>query len=78
LEIYKKLGRCVAANVRNPEFGGGVVMVGGVSPLNTSTISVFGDKENADEVIVALNRLQRKKKKTEKTEKEKNNLKERD
>ena len=78
LEVYKKLGRCIAANVRNPEFGRGVLMVGGVLPLNTSTISVFGDKENADEVIVALNRLQRKKKKIEKTEKEKNNLKERD
>ncbi|MEW6737743.1 MAG: hypothetical protein AB1489_41060 [Acidobacteriota bacterium] len=60
-EIYKKLGRCVAAHVYNPELGRGLTITGGISPRNTSTIHVLGNKEEADEIVVALNRLQRKK-----------------
>ena len=61
LRLYRKLGRCVAANVYNTELGRGITIAGGIAPRNTSVIHVFGDQENADEVIVALDRLQRKK-----------------
>jgi hypothetical protein len=60
LRIYRKLGRCVAANVYSPELGKGISIAGGLTPANVSTIHVLADQENADQVIVALNRLQRK------------------
>lgn len=60
LEIYRKLGRCIAANVYSREFQMGITIAGGALPYDASVINVFGDKENASEVAVALERLQRK------------------
>jgi len=62
LEVYKKLGRCIAANVYSPQHSKGIPIAGGAYSANASIIQVFGDQENADEVIVALNYLQRKEK----------------
>jgi len=69
LEVYQKLGRCVAADVYNPELGKRITVAGGVAPANAARIAVFGDQENVDELIVALSRLQRKKKQKKDTDK---------
>ena len=61
LETYKKLGRCVAADVHSSDLAKSITIAGGAYPRNTSIIQVFGDQENTDEVIVALNNIEKKK-----------------
>jgi hypothetical protein len=61
LKVYKKLGRCIAANVYSPERSKMITIAGGVYPGN-ATIHVFGDQENTDEVMVAIDYVHRKKK----------------
>ncbi len=62
LEVQKKLGRCVAADVYSDELAMGITIAGGITPNGSSEVHVFGNHENANEIIVALNYLQKKRK----------------
>ncbi|MFZ6876555.1 hypothetical protein ACO0LF_31345 [Undibacterium sp. Di27W] len=60
LEVFRRLGRCIAASVHDPIMGAKVA-IGGIGLIGDTEIHVFGDRENVDELMVAMDRHNRKK-----------------
>jgi hypothetical protein len=67
LAVYRNQGHCIAANVSLPEFGGKGVTIGGILSeigtyrQDTVTLHMFGAQGDVDDLMVALDQVQRNK-----------------
>jgi hypothetical protein len=68
LAVYQKLDHCIAANVNHPDFGGVTkgIVIGGVAPYpkpkqGALKIHMFGAQGDVDDLMVALDQVQRNK-----------------
>jgi hypothetical protein len=69
LAVYQKQGHCIAADVDLPEFGGVVkgITIGGILEKigtyrqDTTTLYLFGEQDDVDDLMVVLDQVQRNK-----------------
>jgi hypothetical protein len=68
LAVYQKQGHCIAADVNLPEFGGSKgITIGGILEKigtyrqDTTTLHLFGEQDDVDDLMVVLDQVQRNK-----------------